>query len=111
MSDTDPTASVHAASQSIDSNGKPIRPKYIDARQDVAGDWFTIICILTGLAAIIAFIGVGNAFPQETSFGDGTKFNPVAGVFGALAAVMGWLPFIGIFAVLRAPEASTPSRG
>ena len=100
MSDTDPTASVPAATPRLDDNGNPISAKATSTRQELADDWVLYMCFITGLAAIIAFVGLGNAFPS-----DGTKFTPIAGILGATGAVLGLLPFIGIFAVLRAKDA------
>lgn len=73
-------------------------------RQDLADSWVLYMCFIIGLAAIIAFVGSGYAFPSGASAGGPTTFNPMAGIIGALGAVLGLLPFLGIFAVLRAKE-------
>jgi hypothetical protein len=89
----------------LDSNGHPISGKGESTRQDVADQWFTVICLVTVAAALIAFGSVGYAFPSDAAYSSATEFNPVAGVIGAVGAVLAFLPYIGIFAVLRAKEA------
>ena len=105
MSDSDPTAGGHTASPRLDSKGNPIRSRVSATRQDVADTWVLYMCFIIGLAAIIAFFGVGYAFPGNASVGDATTFNPIAGTIGAIGAVLGLLPFLGVFAVLRAKDA------
>lgn len=63
------------------------------------------MCFIIGLAAIVAFVGAGYAFPGNLTVGDAPKFNPIAGTVGAIGAVLGLLPFLGIFAVLRVRDA------
>ena len=105
MSDTDPTASGHAASARLDSNGNSMSRKPPATRQELADSCVLYMCFIIGFAAIIAFVGLGYAFPGGASAGDATTFNPMAGTIGALGAVLGLLPFLGIFAVLRAKDA------
>jgi len=109
LSDTDPTASIHAVPST--SNSKPgiTQPAWLGGpathtRQSVAHQWFTATCVIACVAALTAFVGFGYAFPSDSLFG-GTQFNPAAGVIGAVGAALGFLPFIGIFAVLGAKEA------
>jgi hypothetical protein len=103
MRDTDPSAS--AAPVSLDSNGSPITGKAASTRQSVANDWFNVICFITVVAALVAFGSVGYAFPSDDSYSSATQFNPVAAVIGALGAILAFLPYIGIFAVLRVKDA------
>ena len=105
MSDTDQTSSVHTAPASLDSNGHPISGNGESTRQQVADQWFTVICFVAVAAALLAFGSVGYAFPSDPSYSSATEFNQVAGVIGAVGAVLAFLPYIGIFAVLRAKEA------
>ena len=105
MSDADPPASARAARISLDSNGSPSTGKVASTRQSVANDWFDVICFITVVAALVAFSSVGYAFPSDDSYSSATVFNPVAGVIAALGAILAFLPYIGIFAVLRVKDA------
>ena len=105
MSDaTDPTAPGRAVTPRLDSNGTPISTQAATTRRELADDWVLYMCFIIGLAAVIAFVGAGYAFPGDV-VGEPSQFNAVAGTIGAIGAVLGLLPFLGIFAVLRVKDA------
>lgn len=75
-----------------------------NAAAKAAQTWYGIAVMLGIGLAVISFVAFGYAYPsvEVAPFSAATTaFNPTAGFLGALGAMLLYLPWIGVFHVLR----------
>lgn len=65
-----------------------------------ADTWLVLMWLLAALSAVGGFIAAGNAFPEAGIYDD--HFSAASGLAGAVACFVVYLPWIGLFEVLRA---------
>ena len=70
----------------------------VNSRQETALSWLKALAVVTGILAVLAFIGAGNLFAIEGLYS--SSFNGWAAIGGALTVVVPMLPWIGLFHVL-----------
>ena len=70
----------------------------VNSRQETALSWLKALSVVTGILAVLAFIGAGNLFAVDGLYS--SSFNGWAAIGGALAVVVPMPPWIGLFHVL-----------
>lgn len=83
------------------SSREPLaRAQWSNHAYDTAGNWLIVIWCLAGIAVFFAFVLVGSAgrFNDDGASG----FSVANGFLAAIVTFIVWVPWIGVFTVLRA---------